>query len=151
MTNKTSLRFVKITKYNKEGNITSSNYVDAFENSYKGNADSNPTINNLTKAINRTRGSTSLWGKVIVKTCPLCLIRYTARESASERCYSCQYHINRISKQQAFKGFPINNRYNEIDTYLKTHPEILKQPIGGWHKERHIDSLKELEVMDNAE
>ena len=64
MTGKTSLSFVKITKYDKEGNITSSNYVDAFENSYKTNTDSD--------ASRRARGNTKLWGKVVIKTCPLC-------------------------------------------------------------------------------
>ncbi len=142
MANKNSLSFVKITKYDKEGKITSSNYVDAFENSYKTNTDSD--------ASRRARGNTKLWGKVVIKTCPLCSIRYTAKESAGERCYSCQYHIHRIAKKQNFKGFPLNDKYNEVATYLKTHPEILKEPIGGWHKERHLDSLKDLEEMDNA-
>jgi len=142
MTSKTSLSFVKITKYDREGNITSSNYVDAFENAYKTNVDSNKN--------SRARGNKKVWGDVVIKTCPLCSIRYTAKESAGERCYRCQYHIYRIAKKQEFKGFIGKAKYNETSSYLKRNPEILNEPIGGWHKERHLDSLKELERMENA-
>ena len=135
MTNKTSsCSFVKIIKYNNKGQVISSKYVDGFVNTY----------DKPTGALQRKQSIKSLWGSIITKRCPLCDIKFTAREKTAIRCYRCQYHISRLSKQQPFKGVPIEGIRDNIIEHIKSNPEILTMPISGWFKERHQESIDAL-------
>ena len=128
-------KYVKITKYNKTGEVVSEELVDGFKDCY----------DNPPGKIQRTSSTNATWGSIITKTCPLCKVDYTARNSAGARCYRCQYHITRVAHQKPFAGRPLDDCRYEVIEYLKKHPEILSQPAGGWFKDRHEESVSSVQ------